>query len=249
MEDSSYIGGIVVGVGYAVAGVRLYRLSLRTHENPERLLAATFALWGASYVCWQTPIVLADDSLLTPLYTAGRFLTDLGTVMSVLFLRVVFRPKSRLAGALVASVTALLVLGFAGSAQVGDFAGLYPLENPWWWLEWMGVLLSVAWMGIEGFHHYAMAMRRRRHGLCDALVCNRYLLWGLTGAVWTIYEFAYAAQQIEFNEIGAFSGLLDAVGSTLELVPIAFIWLVFFPPTTYQRWLDRSDRRPKAAEG
>jgi len=248
MEDSSYIGGIVVGVGYVVAGSRLLRLSLRTRENPERLLAATFFTWGVSYACWQTPIVLADESLVRPLYTAGRFLTDLGTILSVFFLRLVFRPQSRLAASMVAGITIALILGFAGSGWLGDWEAMYPLENPWWWMEWGAVVVSVAWMGFEGFRHHGMAKLRRQHGLCDGLVCNRYLLWGLTGAVWTIYELAYAIQQIEFNATGSFSGRLDALAAALEFIPIVCIWLVFFPPSRYQRWIDCSDLQPKFAE-
>jgi len=110
-------------------------------------------------------------------------------------------------------------------------------------------VVSVVWIGVEGYRHFGMARLRRQHGLCDALVCNRYLLWGLTGAFWTIYELTYVIQQIEFDRTGSFSGFLDAVTSALEFVPIACIWLVFFPPSFYQRWIDRFDRHPVVAEG
>jgi hypothetical protein len=93
------------------------------------------------------------------------------------------------------------------------------------------VIVSVAWIGIEGFHHYGKARLRHHLGLCDAMVCNRYLLWGFTGVGWAIYEAIYALQQIEFEVTGSYSAWMDAVASTLELIPIACIWLIFFPPT------------------
>jgi hypothetical protein len=59
----------------------------------------------------------------------------------------------------------------------------------------------------------------------------------------------YVIQQIEFDATGSFSGSLDAITSTLELIPIVCIWLIFLPPPVYQRWIERSDSGPRVAEG
>jgi len=249
VEESAYIGGVIVGLGYLIASAQLARLSVKTREIPERLLAIAFLLWGLAYVCWQIPLILIDESIFQPLYIAGRLLTDAGSIASTFFLRLVFRPHSRTATGLVAGIAAGMILGFAGSAWLGDWEALDPLKNPWWWLEWSAIVVSVAWIGVEGFHHYGMSKRRRRLGLCSALDCNRYLLWGLTGAVWVIYQLSYAIQLIEFQAIGSFSASLDAIASALEIIPIAFIWLIFLPPTIYQRWIERSDPQPIVTEG
>ena len=110
MEESAYIGGIIVCLGYLVAGVRLARLSLKTRKKPERILAITFLLWGMAYACWQIPLILADETLFSPLYILARFLTDAGSIASAFFLRLVFRPNSRVATGLVAAIiTGMLV--------------------------------------------------------------------------------------------------------------------------------------------
>ena len=249
MEDNAYIGGVIVGLGYLIAGVRLYRLSLRTREAPERLFSAALLLWGLAYVCWQLPLAINDESLFRPLFIVGRFLTDAGTITSLFFIRLVFRPDSRFATVLVTCITAGLVLGVAGSGWVGDWEAIYPLRNPWWWLEWAAVTVSVAWLGVEGFHEYRMVALRRQFGLCDAMTSNRFLLWGLTGAVWMVYELGYPIQQIEFDAIGSYSASLDAIVSLTELIPITCIWLIFFPPTIYRRWIERSDLHSKVAAG
>ena len=51
MEESAYIGGVVAGIGFLIAGVRLYRLSVRTSEASERLLGVAFLVWSLSYLC------------------------------------------------------------------------------------------------------------------------------------------------------------------------------------------------------
>ena len=87
-----------------------------------------------------------------------------------------------------------------------------------------------------------------RLGLCEPIVCNRYLLWCLTGVVWVVYDFSVIVQQIEFEVTQLWSTSMDAVVAALELAAIALIWLVFFPPAIYQRWLDRG-RTPAMAAG
>jgi hypothetical protein len=164
MEASAYIGGVIVCLGYLIAGVRLWRLSLKTQQKPERLLSVALLLWGLAYVGWQIPLILSDESLLTPLYFSARILTDAGTVVSALFLRLVFRPNSGIAGVFVTVIAASVILGVTGSAWVGDWAALYPLKNLWWWLEWAAVIVSMAWIGIEGFHHYGKARLRHQGG-------------------------------------------------------------------------------------
>ena len=249
MGDNAYIGGAIVGLGYLMAGARLYLLSLRTREAPERLLSAALLLWGLAYVCWQLPLAMNDEYLFRPLYIAARLITDAGSIVSLFFMRLVFRPNSRFATALVASIIACMALGLAGSGWIGDWEAVYPLRNPWWWLEWAAVTVSVVWIGVEGFHQYGMSKLRRQFGLCDAMASNRFLLWGLTGAIWMAYELAYPIQMIEFDATGSFSASLDAIVSVAELIPIVFIWLIFFPPTIYRRWIERFDRDSRVAEG
>jgi len=47
--------------------------------------------------------------------------------------------------------------------------------------------------------------------------------------------FSFAYQQT-----GAWSGSVGLAVCWLEIVPVVLIWLVFFPPTGYRRWLNGS---------
>jgi hypothetical protein len=42
---------------------------------------------------------------------------------------------------------------------------------------------------------------------------------------------------------------LDNLTGFCEIAALAMIWLAFFAPAGYQRWIDRCNPHPKAAEG
>jgi len=240
MEESAYIGGVVAGLAYLIAGARLYRLSVRTREAPERLLGVTFLVWSFSYFSWQLPAALEAASFEAPLLTFGRVTNDIGVVTFALFMRVVFRRQERWALWFVAAAVACVVGGLAGSVWAGDSEGIRPLGNPSWWLQTVGEVSIFAWTGVEGLIQRHKSRQRLRLGLCEPMVCNRYLLWGLTGGVWLVYEFAVIVQQIEFEATQVWSTSMDSVVGALELSAIALIWFVFFPPRFYQHWIDRA---------
>jgi len=96
----------------------------------------------------------------------------------------------------------------------------------------------LVWMGAEGFSHYARARQRRKLGLCEPLDCNRYLLWGLAGVLWATLEIVVIGQDVVYQRAGAWSASVGLAVCWLEIVPVALIWLVFFPPAGYRRWLN-----------
>jgi len=95
-------------------------------------------------------------------------------------------------------------------------------------------------MSHEGLSQYRLARQRLRLGLCDPLVCNRYLLWGLAGVTWTTWEVAVIAQSIEYRVTQMWSATMDSLVGGLQVGAIALIWLVFFPPAVYRRWIDHA---------
>jgi hypothetical protein len=206
LDASAYFGGAFAGFFYLVAGIRLVRLSVRTGQAAERLLGSSFLLWSVSYLCWQVPIADPDHVLATPLFFAGRVVNYIATVLCVVFSRLVFRNQKRWATGFVIGIAIGLSVGVAGSAAVGDWEGIHPLSNPWWWLEWLAYSAAMSWVGVEGLVEYSKARQRRRLGLCDALVCNRYLLWGLAGVLWALYALLLVAQTVHFERNQAWSG-------------------------------------------
>jgi len=248
MEDQAYIGELLTGIVYLIAGVRLLRLGERTGEAPERLLGATFLFMGVSAAFYVLPVFSAFESLWTPLIFAGRVTFLPAAVMLALFTRLVFRPENRWGVYLVWGTAILLVSGVGGSAWGGDWEG-FSISNRWFWLEWVGFTLPFGWAGSEAFIQYRQARRRVRLGLSDPLVCNRYLLWALFGALQASSCLVLLPQYSEYETTSQFTATWDALYGASIIASLVMIWLVFFPPVLYRRWINRAALAGQSVEG
>jgi len=248
MDDNAFLGGVIAGIVYLFAGVSLIRLSWRTQESPELMLGMSFLLWGLSYVCWQIPIATANQPLTQPLFFAGRILTNAGTIFFAHFVWNAFRNQSLWAKYLVDAIAFGLIAGIAGSIYVGDWEGVQPISNPWWFLDWGSNLVATTWVGVEGLIEYPKARQRMRLGHCDPVVCNRYLLWGTVGVVWVVYNGVFLCQTVEFDSTGAWSSSMDRVNGLVEATGVALVWLIFFPPRFYRRWIAGAAPAPEPGE-
>jgi hypothetical protein len=248
MGDHAYIGELAAGIVYLIVGARLLRLASRTGETPERLLAGLFIASGLSYVIYISPIIVKLDSLWTPLNFAGRVAYLPAPVLLAAFTRQLFRREDPWAAWLVVGTAALLVAGVAGSALGGDWEG-FSLGGGWFWLEWVGYTVPFGWAGAEAFGQYRQARRRLALGLCDPLICNRLLLWSLFATMQLCVSLAILAQYASYEQQSLFSATWDTVVGVLEILSIAPIWLAFFPPAAYRRWIAGGEALTGAVEG
>lgn len=245
MEDHSYIGAVVSAIFYLVVGTRLLRLAARTGELPERLLGWLFLFSGVSWGLYEIPVVIDIEALWTPFNFAGRVAYIPAAVILAEFTRRVFRPECAWAAWLVRGCAALLVIAVAGSALQGDWEG-FSISNPLFWLEWIGYTFPFGWAGFEALIQHRQARRRMRLDLCTPIVCNRFLLWGVFGTSSLLLSFIYPAQYADYERGGVFTSTWDALAGAGEIWAIALIWLVFFPPALYQRWVNGDAVRTRA---
>ena len=248
MGDHAYLGLLAAAFIYLVVGARLLRLASRTGEAPERLLGVMFLVTGMSYTAYTLPVAFDCEALWTPLNFAGRVLFLPAPVILAVFTRQVFRAESAWAAWLVRGCAALLVAGVTGSALRGDWEG-FSISSPWFWLEWSGYTIPYAWAGAESLIQHGQARRRMRLGLCGPLVCNRLLLWGLYGAAAVAVSLGMPLQYAAYERESVFNATWDILINGGEIFTIALIWLVFFPPAVYRRWVESTAARLTAAEG
>jgi hypothetical protein len=244
MEDAVYlISDSIITFAFICAAVRLLHRSLQTHATPERLLGASFLLWGLSYPLYNIPYTLGVEELvLAPLANMSRISWQVGSAVMALFVKQTFRKSDPRATWLVVGVAALLLCGGVGSVWVGDYGGDYPLSNPWWWLEWVGSVIPMLWISMEASVYYAKVRQHRWLGEGDALLCNRIGLWCVVGVCWVLVECVYAAQYVIYELTTRWLASLSIALAVLELSGVALVWLVFYPPAAYRRWINRTSR-------
>jgi len=248
MGDNAYIGELFSAVVFVIAGARLLRLSRRTRENPEFILGSAFVLSGIGLLLYMVPYVPTLEFLWTPFTFAGRAAFIPVSILWALFTRRVFRPSDGWASALVWAIGALHLVGVGGSALTGDFEG-FSVHSGWFWLEWIGYTLPVAWTGLEALAQYGNARRRVRLDLCGPLVCNRMLLWGLFGALQVGLSIVVIFQYAAFDEANVFTPGWDLLYGVFSMTSVAMIWFAFFPPSFYRRWIEAETHTASREQG
>ena len=141
-----------------------------------------------------------------------------------------------------------MAAGVGGSVWSGDLEG-FSVSSPWFWAEWTGYTLPFVWAGAEALAHHRRARRRLQLGLCDPLVCNRYLLWGSFGVAQVLVCMAVIPEYAEYEQGGSFTATWDVLISAGEIFSLGMIWLIFFSPAIYRRWINGNAPVTKAAEG
>ena len=249
MEAFDYIGSVASGLVYLALGSRLVWLGARARSAAESLLGSVLLVWSSYYVLRIISIGFQDQPALeSQIFIASRIVDSLGSVGSAFFTLLLFRRGSTWAKWLATSIAICLIAGVTGSFLVGDPEGVEPLTNSWWWLEWFGQIASGIWLGTEGFHQYGMTRPRIRLGLCEPIVGHRYLLLGLAGMFWALVDFVVIGQYIDYWATQNWSSALDNLVGLMEIAALAMIWLAYFAPAAYQRWIASSDPHPTVAE-
>jgi hypothetical protein len=246
LEGNAYLGELSAGIIYLLAGARLVLLGIRTNEAPERFLGASFMMFGASGILYCLPEFEIFSDFWTPMYFAARVAYLPGSVLIAVFTARVFRPDDGWARWLVWGVAVLAVAGVGGSALQGDWEGL-SLSSAWFWLEWTSYALPFGWAAAEAFREYCQARRRVSIGLCEPSVCNRMFLWSLFGVIQLAGSFAVIGQYAAYERENLFSSTWDILYSSTIMAALVAMWLAFFPPKFYVRWINGATTQTEPA--
>jgi hypothetical protein len=146
----------------------------------------------------------------------------------------IFRPTKRWAGALVGVAT---LLGF-----VWLFLSLRIVStDPWVPSMLLGVVRGggMAWAAFECFRYSATLRKRAVLGLADPMIAHRIWLWGwgavatMVGAGLNITSWIMRDDMFSTTQFGA------NVNSFLALAGASAIAFAFFPPSRYERFIQR----------
>jgi len=93
---------------------------------------------------------------------------------------------------------------------------------------------------MEASVYYLKLRQHRWLGEGDALLCNRMGIWCLVGVCWVVVESLSAVQYVIYEATQRWLVSLSFTLAVLELIGVAMIWLVFYPPAAYRRRFNRS---------
>ncbi|MGH0029583.1 MAG: hypothetical protein ACQGVC_07320 [Myxococcota bacterium] len=230
---------IVVG---AVVGARMLLLARRTGQRPELLLGASLF----AYAAVGQPLLIASRPLgeafgfearlaVVTLALASQVVSLVGLY---LFTWTVFRRDRRWAAVLVwaggaVALAACLLIVPTIPRTPGQYA---PATRAGLALLAADFCASMAWTAWESLRYHARMRRRLAVGLADAVVVNRFLLWGVgcgTVACVPMAMIASVAAGLDLV-VHPVPLLLMSVGGFV----ISVCWtLTFFPPRAYTRWV------------
>lgn len=221
-----------------VVGTRMLLLARRTRGRHELLMGAGMVLIGTV----GTPANVASGfgktvgEMSVPLWAASMLVTQIGIALIYAFTWQVFRPaaawgKATVAGGVLFMLAGLIASGHALSVAPPDASSTLVARNGLF-VGMVGYCGCFLWSAFEGFVQHGRARKRMALGLADAVIANRFLLWGIFGLLATGINLA----SITANALG-----LDPMKSPLVLIPLgvfgflasAAMYLAFLPPAGY----------------
>jgi hypothetical protein len=240
MEQHAYVMESIAGVIFLVLGVRLYWRSRRSVQLSDSFIGLALLTWALGYALYDIPYALvAPGGLIPPLFSYTSILAfNLGNVFLAMFTQEVFRKHEYWAGWLVVAIATCLLMGAAGAVWAGDWEQVDPLENLGYWPQTLANLVPTFWLGLEGLNRTFNARVRLELGVLEPYTCHHILLLGLAGALWAALEIVIVIQDFIYINVGDWSGALGVANGLLEIVPIMIVWLAFFPPAPYRRWIE-----------
>jgi hypothetical protein len=235
---------VSVGVFIAASipiGLRMLLLHRRTGDAPELLLGSMLLLVaGLGYPCAIAAQVVGPAAA-RPFVVASSVLMNSGSALLFLFTWRVFRPEEAWARYL--AFAGVVALGF--QAGLRSFDALSQAEVRVEDRALGAVLLMLVvyvWAAVESLRNYRMMRRRMRFGLGDAIVCDRFMLFGamaLCSTAGLVLNGAALWMHIEILE----SPGIQFGSSVFGLVQAGVMVLAFAPPRAYLEWVRE---RPRA---
>jgi hypothetical protein len=253
-------GGVVTLLNLVLAfvvGARLLRSGLGDERRPELALSIYFlasaffstVCQGLVYGGLIDPRLALDEQTSRAVLGLGVLGMAVGGAAVCLFTWQTFRRDSSWARWAALAGSCLALGGFVFEAVNEGFA-IRLVPGAGHWAAWLGRTAPMVWLTVESFRYWAKLRRRLRLGLADAVVVNRFLIWG----VWSSATFVNlvadpAARGVYMTLAGTSTELvmevirpvvIGTMGVTMALgvVSAATLFLTFFPTAAYRRWVE-----------
>jgi hypothetical protein len=245
-----------LAVAFGVGGV-LFARGRRSGQWTQWLLGLHLILsMGVGYLLTSIGTVSVEyqaglpPSAIFAILTVGYCASGAGLTTTLHFTRRVFRPGRGLPFAYATASGAAIWAGWLGYVLSGDVAqGRF--EGVWFWVMTSGMLTCNVWVAFEPCLYYAQLRRRVRLGLCEPIVADRVLLWGIGSVARAILVLAGPISARHMSTLTdteklSHGAVVLVMSSLLGLVTAGTYWLAFQPPRAYLRWVEQRAARRRA---
>lgn len=245
MVVAAAIGGLSFLVVCIVGGARLLALARRSRGLPELVLGSGLLLLGGVATPMGIAARLATGlgvEIRAALLCGQEILMALGLGGFALFTHRVFRPRAGWARGLAAAIPAGMLLAILATALGQGHAAELRAPGPGYVGQQVLGLVALSWTSWEALR-YGLQMRRRLAlGLADPVVVDRLLLWGGGVGVATLMSLTTGVAQLRGVDLQATIAGAAFVGVS-GVIAAGAIYLAFFPPVAYTRWVaERASR-------
>lgn len=237
------ISTLVFGLVAGVIGVRLLLLSRRTGQTAERWLGGGLLCTAA---LGYTPMIIAlslrqanPDAAgwLDAVTIAGWVVHNLGVVCMLTFVVKVFRANSAWARGLAFAMGAVLWVGWGLYVQQGGIATGRPTAG--YWIAFATIGTYPFWSAFEAFRYHGLMRRRLALGMADAVVVDRFRLWGVASlcavaSIWIVNIPTFMGLEAGSARISNVSSVCLVVTAAFGIATVGAYWLTFFPPAWYR---------------
>lgn len=224
-----------------VVGWLVLQQSRRTRSTPERTIGVVLLSAGVFGYTLIGGVPLLPGLSLTDLHLSvalGDLALNVGCVALYLNTWRSFRPTQVWAAGVFAAAVAVLASTSLATIWTASFTLPYH-ERPWWHL--VGVAcqcLAFGWTSLEALGLWARLRPRVRLGLVSPVIATRILMWGVAAGCAFVLIAAYS---VIWYRKRSLVPSLDAIAvlSVPGMAAAAAVWLAFYPPGAWERWLLR----------
>jgi hypothetical protein len=248
-----------------IVGARLLRAGLHADRRPELALAIYFLAspffsticQGIVYGGMVDPRLALPEGPSQVVLGLGILGMAVGGAAICAFIAISFWSGSRWAWAIAIAGSALALFGFAFEALHEGFT-IRLVPGPGHWTAWAGRTAPMIWLTVESLRYWRMLRRREALGLAEAVVVNRFLLWGIFSAATFVNLAADLIAHTLYTGLAGTSTEMVMevmkpvlvgtmiVTMILSMISAAALFLTFFSPARYRTWLESRSlaRRP-----
>jgi hypothetical protein len=262
------ISGIVTILCILLAlaiGVRMARLG-RVTAGAEVWLSIYFLLTQFAgvalscflYMSWTDASRALPDPIATPLHAAAVGAANVGLGALYIFVWKTFHPRSATVRRVVGSLLVAMAAAYLAIPMTEGFA-VRVMPGTAYWTSWVLRTGAVLWLAYESLRYWSLLRRRMRIGLAEPLVTNRFLLLGVFALAifqmgasdplarsWYVLQVGSTEQWIP-ELAHSIVLMVLALTSTLGIVVVTTLALIFFPTARFRRFIEEGQRAPAEA--